>query len=69
MGGTINLKIWCLRKGDFFMQVLITGGTGLVGSKVTGDIRLSSKDADLRDWNQTFAIFDKYKPETLDDVV
>jgi len=47
------------------MQVLITGGTGLVGSKVTGDIRLSSKDADLRDWNQTFAIFDKYKPEKV----
>ena len=47
------------------MLVLITGGTGLVGSKVTGDIRLSSKDADLRDWNQTFAVFDKYKPEKV----
>tara|TARA_B110000977_G_C10992145_1_gene460347 strand:- start:330 stop:1235 length:906 start_codon:yes stop_codon:yes gene_type:complete len=43
-------------------KVLITGGTGLVGSMVKGDIKLGSKDADLRDFNQVKAIFEKYKP-------
>lgn len=52
------------------MIVLVTGGTGLVGKAietVTRDaeeqwIFLSSKDANLRDREQTRAIFDRYKP-------
>lgn len=57
--------------------VLVTGGTGLVGDAirhVIGEehaagvnthekyVFLSSKDGDLRDFEQTKAIFDKYKP-------
>lgn len=57
--------------------VLVTGGTGLVGkavedfvTRVSGAadaageqwIFLSSKDADLREKDQTFALFEKYKP-------
>ena len=45
------------------MKTLITGGTGLVGSAVDGDVRLSTKDGDLRDWNQTLELFEFHKPE------
>ena len=41
-------------------EVLITGGTGLVGSAISQGIKLSSKDGDLKDWNQTLDIFNKY---------
>jgi len=49
--------------------VLVTGGNGLVG-KYLQDIMpdaiyLSSKDGDLRDYIQTEAIFEKYKPDVL----
>jgi len=51
----------------------VTGGSGLVGQAVKAVsqqephpneefIFLSSKDADLRDYNQTKAVFQKYKP-------
>ena len=46
-------------------EVLITGGTGLVGSAISQGIKLSSKDADLKDWNQTLDIFNKYKPKKV----
>jgi dTDP-4-dehydrorhamnose reductase len=39
------------------MKTLITGGTGLVGTSISQGIKLSSKDGDLRDWNQTLEIF------------
>jgi GDP-L-fucose synthase len=54
--------------------VLVTGGTGLVGSAVERVVKaggglegeewvfLSSKDADLRDRAQTFALFEKHRP-------
>lgn len=57
--------------------ILVTGGTGLVGKAVEEHVLrgagaaaaagekwvfLSSKEADLRDKAQTFAVFDKYKP-------
>ena len=32
------------------MKTLVTGGTGLVGSTIDADIKLSTKDVDLRDW-------------------
>ena len=53
------------------MKILVTGGTGLVGKNlqdisVTNTkfefIFLSSKDCDLCDFEQTYAIFDKIKP-------
>ncbi len=46
-------------------MILVTGGTGLVGSALNfkeEHILLSSKDGDLRDWEQTKAIFEKYQP-------
>jgi GDP-L-fucose synthase len=51
---------------------IITGGSGLVGhgikmnilsTEINNFIFLSSKDGDLRDYNQTKAIFEKYKPD------
>lgn len=56
--------------------ILVTGGTGLVGSAIKRHVEknrieqeynekwifLSSSDGDLRDRAETFALFDKYKP-------
>ena len=46
-------------------KVLITGGTGLVGSSISQGIKLSSKDGDLRDSDKTLEIFDKHKPNKV----
>ena len=46
-------------------KVLITGGTGLVGSAISQGIKLSSKDGDLRDLDKTLEIFDKHKPNKV----
>ena len=46
-------------------KVLITGGTGLVGSSISQGIKLSSKDGDLRDLDKTLEIFDKHKPNKV----
>ena len=46
-------------------KVLITGGTGLVGSSISRGIKLSSKDGDLRDLDKTLEIFDKHKPNKV----
>lgn len=43
-------------------RILITGGTGLVGSAIKGDVHLGSKDGDLRDMSAVNSIFEKYKP-------
>lgn len=61
--------------------VLVTGGTGLVGSAIQWAIHnisgtfgkeqnenwvfLSSKDADLRIYDETKSVFNKYKPEKV----
>lgn len=59
--------------------ILVTGGSGLVGKAVEEFIKgkgaadaaeeqwifLTSKDADLRDRAQTFALFEKYKPTAV----
>ncbi len=53
--------------------IMVTGGSGLVGSAIKDFVEanpkeneewvfLSSKDGDLRDREETEAIFDKYKP-------
>jgi GDP-L-fucose synthase len=47
------------------MGIMVTGGSGLVGSTINADIKLSSKDADLRNWNETISIFEKYKPDEV----
>jgi GDP-L-fucose synthase len=47
------------------MKTLITGGTGLVGTSISQGIKLSSKDADLRDWNQTLELFEYHKPDKI----
>ena len=47
------------------MSVLITGGSGFIGSNLDGDIRLSSKDCDLRDYNKTLQCFQKYTPTII----
>jgi len=53
------------------MKILITGGTGLVGSafkeiKTDHDlIFLSSKECDLRDNNQVNLLFNKYNPDAV----
>ena len=45
------------------MKLLVTGGTGLIGSAIENvDIRLGSKDADLKSWEQTNKIFKSSKP-------
>ena len=52
------------------MKLLITGGTGLVGNGLKNiideqyeTIFLSSKDCDLTDYNSTFKLFKKIKPD------
>ena len=46
-------------------KILVTGGTGLVGSAITADINLSSTDGDLRDWKTTLSLFEKLRPEKV----
>lgn len=43
-------------------KVLITGGTGLVGSAISDGIKISSKDVDLRNFNETLKLFKKISP-------
>ena len=53
------------------MKILVTGGTGLVGSAIRSISKnynyefvfLSKKDCDLLDYNETFNYFNKYKPD------
>ena len=47
------------------MSILITGGTGLVGSSLKNGIKLSSKDVDLRDWNKTITKFENINPDKV----
>ena len=44
------------------MKTLVTGGTGLVGSTINAEVKLSSKDVDLRDWNSTLDLFKTESP-------
>tara|TARA_R110001592_G_scaffold68617_3_gene210230 strand:- start:459 stop:1358 length:900 start_codon:yes stop_codon:yes gene_type:complete len=43
-------------------KIMITGGTGLVGSSLKGDIKINSKDADLRKWDDVKKIFQLHQP-------
>ena len=43
-------------------KTLVTGGTGLVGHAIKDGIKLSSKDCDLRDTQNTLKLFRKLNP-------
>ena len=44
------------------MSLLVTGGTGLVGSAIKADTKISTKDVDLTNWDSTFQLFRDNKP-------
>ena len=44
------------------MKLLVTGGTGLVGSAISADIKISSKDVNLKDLHETNAAFKVLNP-------
>jgi len=48
-------------------KILITGGSGLIGSALKFDncIKLSSKDCDLRNTQKTFELFEKINPDKV----
>ena len=46
-------------------QTIVTGGTGLVGSAINADMKLSTEDVDLRDWKETLSLFDFLKPKNV----
>ena len=45
--------------------LLVTGGTGLVGSSIKADIKLSTKDVDLRDFQSTLTLFENMRPNKV----
>ena len=48
------------------IKTLVTGGTGLVGSAIkNANIKLSTQDVDLRDWESTLSLFGNLKPEKV----
>ena len=47
------------------MTVLVTGGSGFIGSNLEGDIKISSRDCDLTSYYDTLACFKKYSPEVI----
>ena len=46
-------------------NVLILGGSGLVGSNFPYGKKLSSKDVNLLNYEDTLKCFEKYKPDTI----
>lgn len=44
---------------------LITGGTGMVGSALKGDVKIGRNDFDLCQWAEVQKMFETYKPEEL----
>ena len=45
------------------MKVLLTGAKGLVGSTLDADVKVEGKgDVDLRNWDQTYELFQDEKP-------
>ena len=47
------------------MATLITGGTGFVGQNLEGDFSVSTKDANLLDFEKTYKLFQDFKPDTI----
>ena len=47
-------------------KLLVTGGTGLVGSTITADIKLSSKDVNLLNFTETLhQCFQIHRPDNI----
>ena len=46
-------------------KILVTGGTGLVGSAINADTKISSKDVDLTNPQETMDFFKKTSPGSL----
>jgi len=46
-------------------DILVTGGSGLVGSAINANIKLSTNDVDLRDWKSTLSLFKHLKPNKV----
>jgi len=47
------------------VKILITGGTGFIGSHLNGNIKLSSNDVELMDLNDTISCFKKHSPDVI----
>ncbi len=47
------------------MTILITGGTGFVGKNLAGDVKASSRDADLREFTDTLSLIKSVNPSTI----
>ncbi|MAG25860.1 hypothetical protein CMI47_09805 [Candidatus Pacearchaeota archaeon] len=47
------------------MKTLVLGGTGKIGSKLKGDIKLSSSDVNLKSLDETLDCFRKYSPDVV----
>ena len=47
------------------MKTLITGGSGFIGSNLDGDVKLSSNDCDLTNYDQTLKCFKEHSPEII----
>jgi len=46
-------------------KTLITGGTGMVGSAINADLKIGSKECDLRDLYAVDSLFNKYQPQNV----
>lgn len=44
---------------------LVTGGSGMVGSAITADLKISSKDCNLTDYAETLRFFETHRPEEV----
>jgi len=49
--------------GERHMKTLITGGTGLIGRAISGDVKLSTRDGDLRTPSIAMRLFNEHKPQ------
>ena len=47
------------------MKILITGGSGFIGSNLDGDVKLSSNNCDLTNYDETIECFRKHSPEII----
>jgi GDP-L-fucose synthase len=44
---------------------LVTGGTGMVGSVISADLKIGSQDCNLTDWNSVLEFFQKHRPQEV----
>jgi len=46
-------------------KILVTGGTGMVGSAIDADVKIGTKDCDLRDSNAVDSLFTQHQPQNI----